>query len=250
MARIDNLFDYDGPVMKFGAFLFDIILLDILWLLFSGFVPLMILFYLFGHTALANLPGWLSYLVMFILIIHWLPATCAMYYAQSRRYRGYGVYITKEFMHSYRQNYKQAILLSLLATSVILLLGYNIFLISSNAENFGSAAHILTVLQIVVGAEVLLTLIYAIALLARINIKTKELISTSFAMANKHLPYSLLCGAIVAVICALLYYQQIFFFLFVPSVACYFVMMILEKFVLNKYIPKDDGETEEVKVLR
>ena len=242
--RLEQFFGIGGPVMKFGSFLFDLIVLDILWLFMSGAVLLLVLFYLFGHTVFANVPAPVGYLLMYLVIINWGPATVPLYYTLSKRNRGHETYIIRDYFRSYRMNFRQSIILSAVVTLIAALLVYNIFLIGYNQEVFGAMAHVLYVFQFVILAELYIFTIHAVALLARLKLTLKALVHDAFINANKHLGTSIGAGLVVAIGIGMLWFDQIFLFLFLPSFICYLVALIMEKSLLSKYIPDEDDLTD------
>ena len=238
--RLDEFFGVGGPLYRFGSLLFDLILLDIIWLFLSGAVEFLALFYLFGHTAMANLPWYVAYGLMFLLLINWGPATVPMYYTLSKRHRGHETYVIRDYFRSYKMNFGQALLLSTGVTLIALLLVFNIMLVRNNQEVFGAMAHLLYVMQFVIALVLYLFTINAVVILARLKVTTKTLIKDAMGNTGKHLWATLLAGLVVGIGIGMLWYDQIFIFLFLPALICQIVVIIMEKFILSKYIPDED----------
>lgn len=233
--KLNDIFGYDGPVIRIGTLIFDLIMLDLVWIVMSGVGPAAFLLYLFGNTVFRQVPPYVAYPVLLLLLIHWGPATTALHYTIGKRQRKEEGYTLRDYFRSYRQNYKQAILISALLTAGGLLIGYNLYLVGSYAEVFGSVAHILYALEIVIGVELLFLSLYLFAILARVEMKTKALFRYAFAMVHKHLGTTLLCAAIAAAGFALVYSVHLMTMIFAVSVPCYAITALLEK-VFRRYM--------------
>ena len=243
--KITEFFDYGSSFYTVGGWIFDLIALNVIWLFTSGAVVVAALFYLFGHTSLKNISPILGYGLILLAILFWCPATIAMYYTLSKKVRKHDAHTYREYFQSYRINFKQSFLLSLMITFLALLMAYNIYLMRTFPDMFGPFTHAVYIMQIVIVAELLFFTIHAIALQARLTYSMKDLIRNAFIMANKHILASILCAVIVFIDFWLIYYVNLAYLLFavVPGILC--VVVVMEKMVLSHYIP-DEEELEKV----
>ena len=226
--RITEIFDYGGVVYTLGTWLFDLFVLNCLWLFTSGAAVLALLAFLIGQTGFSAVGPVVGYGLIFLAFLFWCPATTALYYTLSKKWRKHESYMFKDYFRSYRENFRQAFLLGLIITLIGLLLWYNTYLIGQVPDMFGSFTHTILIFQYVVGVEILFAAIFAIALLARLRVTMKELIRDAFIMANKHLLTSIICGLIIAVAVFLVYYSLLWILLIVaPAVLC--LVVALEK---------------------
>ena len=179
-----GFFSMDGPFVKYGTLLFDMIILSAVWALMGGILPVMILL---STGILGMVPPIVGLLLIFICLLHWAPATCAVVYTMGKKQRGTDTYTMRDFWHAYKTNYKQCMLLSLFITILVCVILYNIWLIINNQSSFGSGTYIILPLEGLVGIEFIFISLYVPALIARFEMKTKDFFKYGFLMANKHL---------------------------------------------------------------
>ncbi len=239
-----GFFRIDGPFVKYGNLLFDFIALDIQWLVVSGIVPLLVLTYLTSNTALSAMPPYVYWPIAFLLIIHWGPATSAMFYTFGKRQRGTDSYTFRDYWHAYKSDYKQAIKVSAAITAVAVLIGWNVLIMITNSSVFGVATNIIVPLEALLAVETAFITLYILPMLARFEMPTKDLFRNSFFMANKHLPFTLLAVLVAAGCFALVYYVHVAFSLIIVSIYCYLETAILER-VFRNYMPNEDDALEE-----
>lgn len=242
---IKEVFGVDGPFSKIGTQIFEIIYCDILWLTFGG--P-------FAVVALSYLPIWnsqIGYIAFLIIsvaaLLHMGPASTAAFSAMGKRQRKEETYTFRDFWHSYKQNYKQALGVSAIFGAAIGLLAYAIWLEFANMELFGKMLFIVIPVQGFVIIEMVFMMSYIFALLARFEMNIKNLFKYSFFMANKHLPTTIVCVLMLAAcILAFLFWNMgSSFFMF--GLYFYFSGMMLER-VFRNYMPDEDEELEEEEV--
>ena len=245
--RITEFFDYGSPFYTFGSWVFDLIVLNFLWLLTSGMAVIGLLLYLYGHTVLSQVPGWVGYGSLLLAFLFWCPATTAMYYTLSKKLRKHDTYMLKDYFRSYRENFRQAFVLGSVITFIAILLVYNYYLMLQVPNMFGGLTHTIQIMQIVIGAEVGMTAVYAVALLARLRLTLKQIITDAFAMANKHLPVSVLCAAILVGAFWLMYRISILYVMVLIVPVMLAIVALLENLVLVKYI-EDEDELQEMEM--
>ena len=237
-----QVFGADGPFMRIGTEIWEIFYADLLWLIFGGPFAVVILNYLpiwnFPYSALVFL------ICMVLALLHMGPAATAAFSAVGKRQRKEETYTFRDFWHSYKQNYKQALLVTFIIALGILLMVYAIWLEYVNMELYGKMLYVVIPVQGFVILELVCCLSYLYALLARFEMSTKNLFKYAFLMANKHLPTSILCAAmLVGCFAGFLFWNMASsFFLF--GLYFFFSSMFLEK-VFRNYMP-DEDEAEEV----
>ena len=243
--RIEEIFDYGSVIFTVGTWIFDLAVLNILWLLTSGAAVCGLLFFLFGHTALSGISPWVGYPLIILALLFWCPATVALYYTLSKKKRGHESYMVKDYFRSYRENFKQAFGLGILITLAACLAGYNMYLIRQYPNMFGAFTHVIQVMQIVIGVEILFFSIYAVAILARLKVTMKELFRDAFIMAHKHWKTTLLCALILILAFLTVYYLSLAFILFIAAPVMLAVAALMEKQVLSRYIPDEEDLFKE-----
>lgn len=231
----------NGPFARFGSLLFDMLFTNILWMIFGGPLLMLVIRLMPVQTdGLALVLLILSFLVLILLG----PATTAGYAAMGKRFRHEESYTFQDFFKSYRQNFKQALLLTLIYGLAALLVGYSAFLEFYNYTLFGNMIYLLVPVQIFFGVEILFMITYAYALLARFEMSIKDLLKYAFIMSNKHLPITLLCAGMLAGITAATIFWNLAVGILGYGIYFYVGSMLLEK-VFKHYMPEEEEKEEE-----
>ena len=236
-----GFFSMEGPFVKYGTLLFDMIILSAVWALMGGILPVMILL---STGVLGMIPPVAGLILIFICLLHWAPATCAVCYTMGKKQRGTDTYTMRDFWHAYKTNYKQCILLGLFITIVVCVILYNIWLIIKNQASFGSGTYVILPLEGLVGIESIFISLYVPALVARFEMKTKDFFKYGFLMANKHLLTTIVLAALFvgAVYVCLMVNMGLLFV--IPGLYMYIATALLER-VFKNYMPSEDEELEE-----
>ena len=159
-----KIFAYDGPLITTLNKLIDYVMLGLLWVLYS--VPLITI----GASTSAML-----------------------FTAENRIYKGKGKMLPM-FWKRFRADFKQASLLWLIQVLMIAFLGLNLF-----ATYALQLPKMLLVLHVVVGILVLSWMQLWFAYLSRFHDNIRTLLSNTFYIALKHLPYALVLLLVAAV---------------------------------------------------
>ena len=206
---MNGLFSMDGPFFRFGNMLADIMLLSFIWLLFS--IPLI--------TIGAS--------------------TTALFYVTTRRISDKEGYLFRDFVSSFKANFKQATLTWLLLSALVGLVVTNLFLLQNEAFNSDFAV-ILYPLQMIILIELFITSIYIFPLIARFEMSFLQTIKTAFFMANRHLLTTASCVAVAIAVflLTLIFAPLVFIAIGVYAYATSYMVMTLFK----KYRPEIDSE--------
>ncbi|MCL2699703.1 MAG: YesL family protein [Defluviitaleaceae bacterium] len=194
-----GFFSLDGPFARFGNMVFDVMMLSLLWLVFS--IPI--------FTAGA--------------------ATVSLFYVTTRRVSNKEGYLFRDFWNSFRSNFKQATVCWL----IILLLAAVLFINILNIDILGGAAPFILPIQIFLALELFIISLYVFPIIARFELTFTEVFKNAFFMANRHLLMTLaliIIGAGVLVISL----STILFFLFAmgtyATLAAYPIMRVFRKY--------------------
>ncbi len=191
-----EVFGIEGPVARFGTALFDMIYVNFLWLILGGPVWILVARLLpVGNSVFLLVLVWL---IILAAVLHLGPGTTAAYAAMGKRARGEESYVFKDFWKSYMMNYKQGLLLTLIFGVVGAILFEAMWMSLEYLELLGMMFYIVFPVQCFVAAELVMTIIYSYAMLARFVMSTKEILKNAVLMVNRHLPISLLCLALLA----------------------------------------------------
>ena len=157
-----GIFNMDGPFFKFGNAIADIMILSLLWIVFS--IPL--------FTIGAS--------------------TTALFYVTTRRISDREGYLFRDFFSSFKSNFKRATLLWLLWLAAFGILAVNIFMLQT-AEFEPWMTFILLPIQICVMLELFFVSIYIYPITARFEMSFSQTIKSAFFMANRHILTTILC---------------------------------------------------------
>lgn len=230
-----QLFNLDNKFFQGMNKMLDCVCLNLLWLIcciplitaaYFAFVTKVIVFWLFCIPT--ALPAG--------------AATTALYYAINKTIRHGRGYIWREFWGSFRSNFKQAAVISVILTLVMLMLGLDAWLMHGFAEN-GQKVGMLYFVFLIFILLVILWANYVYAYLARFSNGTKAILKNGALMAVANLPMTGML-LVVFVVCAVLVAAVPVVIMVVPS--CYMLIenQILEK-VFRKYMTPEEIAAEE-----
>ncbi len=159
-----GFFNLDGAFYKYGTLIADIMILSILWTITS--IPI--------FTIGAS--------------------TTAIFYVMTRRISEKERYVVKDYFKSFKENFKQATVLWFAISIVFSVIIFNIVSITNGLilTDNASLARILIIFYFCLLIEIFLVGMYAFPLLSRFELNNREILKTSFFLANKHFPTSLL----------------------------------------------------------
>ena len=208
---MSGFFKFDGPVFRIGNIAADIMLLGVLWFVFS--VPL--------FTVGA--------------------ATTALFYVTTRRISDREGSLVKEFITSFKSNFKRATLIWLLWVLIAGIALVNIFILWY--FTFPQVMiYILLPIFIVLMAELFMISVYLYPLNARFKFGFRQTIKYAVFMSARHFFSTLAC----VILCVAVWYLGIFVFppMVLVAMGLYgFISSFFIMRVFKKYIPKidDDG---------
>jgi uncharacterized membrane protein YesL len=180
------------------------------------------------------------------------PALTATYYVALKIVRQEETGIFRDFFHSFRQNFKQGLLLGV---GVILLAGLLLTDLQVLTYLPAIPAGVSKVLLVVTGLLLLILAmiaVYLFAVLAQFENTTKELIKWSAILVVRHLPVTVICLVVAALpILCMLFIPALFLQVVMPvmlllgfaGIACIHAYFYVRVFAY--YMPKEEEESEE-----
>jgi uncharacterized membrane protein YesL len=177
-----HFFRIDGPLFRFLEKVANLIILNILLIICS------------------------------IPIITIGPALTATYYVNLKMVRGEERGIIKDFFHSFRMNFKQALPIGIVFVLLAVLLTVDIYALTYLVTIPSDIAQFLIVVVSLIGLLVLIIGIYLFAILAQFDNKTSMLIKWCIIIAIRHLPITLISLVLVALPFMILYFLPGIFF--------------------------------------
>jgi uncharacterized membrane protein YesL len=199
-----GIFNMDGPIYRIGTILADILILGVLWLVFS-------------------LP-----------VVTIGASTTAVYYVFTKRINGREGYLWQDFWRSFRQNFLMATAVWLTLLLIYAFLVFNI----TNVGLLEAMTDFVLVAQFIILVQAIFVTMYAFPLISRFEMGYVEVFKTAFFLANRHILLTISCAVlfISAIIIALL---MPVFLLAVAGAYCYFSSFLFVK-AFKKYRPDLD----------
>lgn len=237
---MNQLFNMENPFFQAINKFIDMVSTSFIYSLFLG--PMIFM----GYVTVQNGP-YLLYLALFTLTSFLFgPVATGLYYAVVkviRRERGYAI---REFFRSFKLNFKQAALISLIYgfLSALLYFDYKYVIAANEVEESTMNTIMLIGFNIAVILMVL-TMTYIFPVLSRFTLTIKQLFKNSLLMSIRHLPSTLLMILINGVGIFLVWgFWPFPLFCIVPAVCMLLDSLLMER-IFKKYMPESEGNPEE-----
>ncbi|MCR5584681.1 MAG: DUF624 domain-containing protein [Lachnospiraceae bacterium] len=225
---MSNIFNPDNSFFTFMGKAFDILVLNLVWLLL--YVPFGVFLYLFGVTgALIFLIGAGLSLVVFV------PSMIAMYYAVVKSVRRSRSYAVREFFKSFKLNFKQGAA----ASAIAIVLGFFLYMDFKYTWALIQAKDQKGI--IFLGIFIMITFfvsgvfIYLCPVISRFTMDLKSAFKFSFGISIKHFWCTILSFIMWVAIILLVYLTTGFVLLFGVAAGTLLGSLMMEK-VLKKYV--------------
>ena len=208
---MSGLFNYDNPVWRFIGKFWDVLIVNLLWMICS------------------------------IPIVTIGASTTAMYYVTLRLVRDEDGYTIKSFFKSFKENFKQATIIWLIFLAAIMVLGFDLYFVimtMTTASKFRTAMVVIFTAMTFIWFAMFT---YVFPLQARFYNPVKKTIFNSFFMSIRHLFYTI---GILIIDVGLIYLtlnvipQLMLFGVALGAYANSYLLHV----VFEKYIPKSDRE--------
>ncbi|WP_461205659.1 YesL family protein [Clostridium sp. DL1XJH146] len=189
-----EFFGVDSAFFSIGTAVFDIILLNILWFVFS--IPI--------FTIGAS--------------------TTALYSVTGKMVRKEGYYVIADFWKSFKENFKQGTIIGVASLLLLLLLIFNI----RTMYDMAGKINWIVIIQVFLLINLVLINIYIYPLVSRFHITIKNAIKTSFVLWIKYALVTLASVALLLVGSFILYIAPIFIMVSV-SLYAYITSLMMQK---------------------
>ena len=182
-----GFFKLDGLFYKTVSFIFNLLLLNLLWFIFS--LPL----FTIG------------------------PSTTALFYVAGKIIRQEQPELVKDFWHSFKLNFRQASIIQLILLFAYLIIWTNL----SNTHLFTGIFRLFIPLQIFLLLELVIITLYIFPLLARYEVTIVNALKAAWWLAHRHLISTFLALLVIPGMLYLFYWQGIFLFFAGAIYACW-----------------------------
>ena len=185
------------------------------------------------------------FLIFCIPVITIGPACTALYYVTVKVIRRERGYLFREFLKSFKLNFKRAAIVGVFLTVATVIIVVDL-LTTWATFNTGVGNNILFGVYIAVAVLLFGFFIYVFPVLSRFELTIKQLIKTVFIISIRHFPSTLAMIIITVAAYVFLYYMP-FFAILMPGALTFVNSFIMER-VLKKYMPAtEDTEGESKK---
>ena len=155
----NKIFDQDNPFWRGMGRIFDVFVLNVLWLLCC------------------------------IPIVTIGPSTTALYYAMINLVRGEESYVSRDFFRSFRQSFKQSLLVGLLLTAVGVFLAADVYIAYKSGKGVYTFLMVFFFIIFLLWAFVTL---YTFPLLAKFENSVKNTLILAFTLSIKNFSQTLM----------------------------------------------------------
>lgn len=182
----------------------------------------------------------LIFLICCLPIVTIGPATTSLYYAVVKVIRRERGYLTREFFHSFKMNFKSGVISGVIVTLLFLVLFFDRKFAANMTGTKGFV--LLSIFNAMLFLLACVTL-YVFPVLSRFSVGIKQLFKTSLYMAVRHLPTTILMAIVTAAFILGTYIMPIA--ILITPALCTLVTSFLMERVFKKYMPEktEDGET-------
>lgn len=189
----------------------------------------------------------LLWLVFCIPIITIGPASTAMYYTMVKVIRRERSYLFKEFFRSFKLNFKQSAIITLIYAVAIAVLYVDFAYIRDLSEAGSKYGSLMFGAFLVFTVFVVFTMVYIFPVLSRFTVTLKNLFKWCFFMSIRHIGWTLLFTAMFVGNALMLYFS--FFYmppliLFLPGLYTLLVSFPMEH-IFKRYMPVEEESEEE-----
>lgn len=164
---MSRFFSPDNPVMEFIAKIFDLVVLNLI--------------FIFSCVPVITIGA----------------STSALSYVTLKMVRGEDPYIWRNFWKSFRQNFKQGTLVWIFSILIFICLGMDFYIINSQNTSLFAVVRILLWIVCAVALSVFL---YVFPVISHFVCTTKQALKNALLMTFGHLPYTLVMLAIAGLI--------------------------------------------------
>ena len=206
---MEKWFGLDSKFYKFGTLIGDLIILTLLW-------------------TICCLP-----------IVTIGASTTALYYVTTRQLSDREGYVSKDFFKSFKQNFVEATVVTILIGIIGVILYINIYLFKPNT----TINIILYLIQFVILYQLIIFTIYVFPILSRFDLKLGALIKTTIFMANRHLLTTISCAVLLVATFFITFEYRIAVILCAGVYGILTSLMFMKLF--RKYVPDMDKDSPE-----
>ncbi len=194
-------------------------------------------------SAMSKVADVLILNVMFLFTV-WIgigPACTALYYATMKNIRRSRGYAWKEYLRSFKTNFKQGVLLGVIQVILVILLYgcYQLSMQMDAKQTFSQVYYTGTLIMIIAFA---LISMFVYPILSRFTLSFTQWIKTSIMISMRHLPTSFLLAVLFVAMLLAIWVLPILLFC-LPAIYSLISTFFIER-VFKRYMPKAEEDSE------
>lgn len=230
-----EFFNMDNKFFQAINKIVDCIGLSVLWMICA--IPVGLTGYLAIETS--TLIFWI---ISCITVVPVGVATTALYYTINKVIRHGRSYVWAEFWHSFRSNFKQAAVVSMILTLVAVIFGvdgYIMYQYAKSGQKIGGIYIVFIILLIFEAAWAL----YVFPYMARFENTTKQVLKNTAYIAVANLPKTIIMVVVLAAVVLTVYLFPVILVV-IPAIFMLLINLLMET-IFRKYMSEEDLEAEE-----
>lgn len=227
-----GFFSIDGPLYKIGNLIYYSMAGNILCILLS--LPGILSFIFLGYNSIVGI------LALIILSSPIGPGLTASFYMMRKLQKDDSNGPFKDFWKSLKLNFKQAALAWIILAGI----GSIVYINISNISFMGGMGKFVLPFQFLLAIELVFTGIYIFPLISKYENSLKQHLKVALMLANGHLPTTISCLCIVAIIVFVLYYYPSIVILLGTGLYAFSVGWMIEK-IFIKHWPEEKEDIVE-----
>lgn len=189
----------------------------------------------------------LLWLVLCVPVITIGPASTALYYTMVKVIRRERSYLFKEFFRSFKLNFKQGAILTLIYAVLVVIMYVDFMYVLELSKQGSKSGSMMLGAFIVLAVFTVFTIVYMFPVLSRFTVTLKNLFKWSFFMSVRHIGWTLLFVVLFVGTAFMLYFS--FFYMpplliFLPGIYTLLVSFPMEH-IFKKYMPVEEESDEE-----
>ena len=235
-----GFFNMNSPFYKFMSKLFDTMVISLVWS--ASLVPVLVVIYFTEAIISLGAVGYALFILLMVVGASLVgPASTALYYTAVKAIRRDRGYVVREFVKSFKLNFKQALIVGIIVTLFSSLLYLNLGYAKALQSEFGNMLWYVYIAMIIFLAMISM---YVFPVLSRYAVTIPNLFKMSFFFSIRHLlttVVSLISFGVGVLGCFITGGVGL---VILPG-ACTLLTSLMMENVLKRYLPEEEVELNE-----
>lgn len=245
---MSRFFSSDNKFFILMSKIFDMLVLSVMWLMFSISGLTVAGFFIGTGKVLVGSVAFFVILLVTVALTSLIgPASTAFYYTVVKVIRRERSYLFKEFFRSFKLNFKQGVILGIIYEVLTFLAVFDFMYLWESLQNGSKVGGMMLGAFIVLVIFTIFSVIYIFPVLSRFTVTIKNLVKWSFFMSIRHIGWTLLLAVLFIGSGVLMYYS--FFYMpplmfVLPGIYTLLASFPMER-IFKRYMPVEEMSEEE-----